>query len=302
LETLKRPRIITLVAITIIALSATSWYVWDTNRERLILVTTTSTYDSGLLDELVPDFESLHHVFVDIISVGTGQAIATAEAGDADVILVHSKSAELAFLEEGYGYHRIGVMYNDYVIVGPTNDPANIEGLNNVTEAFIRIENAGSQGACEFLSRGDNSGTHKKEVRVWTTAGIDPSGGWYLELGQGMGATLQMANEEQAYTQADRGTWLSWKSDVTLEILVEGDILLLNPYAVIPVDPAKHPHVNNQLAQKFVHYLVSTETQQIIGNFRKEGEVLFKPIARDISLSVDLGFPNQAHELSWYDM
>jgi tungstate transport system substrate-binding protein len=275
--------------------------MWDTNRERLILATTTSTYDSGLLDTLVPTFESNYHVYVDIISVGTGQAIATAEAGDADIILVHSKSAELAFIDGGYGYHRIGVMYNDFVIVGPTNDPADIQGLTNATEAFIRIANTGSEGACVFLSRGDNSGTNKKEISIWSTAGFDPSGDWYLEIGQGMGTTIQMANEQQAYTLADRGTWLSWTSDITLEILVEGDIMLLNPYAVIPVNPTKHAHVKNQLAIKLVQYLISTETQQVISAFKKEGEILFKPIARNVFLTVNLGFPNQAQELDWYD-
>ena len=301
LETLKKPRNLAIIAIAIIILSTVGWYVWDTNRERLILATTTSTYDSGLLDTLVPTFESKHHVYVDIISVGTGQAIATAEAGDADIILVHSKSAELAFVDGGYGYHRVGVMYNDFIIVGPSGDPANIQGLTNATEAFIRIANTGSEGECVFISRGDNSGTHKKEISVWAAAGIYPSGEWYLEIGQGMGTTLQMANEQQAYTLADRGTWLSWKADVTLEILTEGDTILLNPYAVIPVDPTKHSHVKNQLAINFVQYLISTETQQMIENFKKEGEILFKPIARDVSLSLSLGFPNQAQELNWYD-
>ena len=301
MEVLKKQRTIAVIITAIIVLSTIGWYVWDTNRERLILATTTSTYDSGLLDELVPKFESQYHVYVDIISVGTGQAIATAEAGDADVVLVHSKSAELAFVNVGHGYHRIGVMYNDFVIVGPTTDPANIRGLSNVTEAFIRISNCGNQGECVFLSRGDNSGTHNKEVSVWTAAGIEPSADWYLEAGQGMGTTIQMANEEQAYTLADRGTWLSYKTDVTLEVLTEGDLILLNPYGVIPVNPEKHSNVKNQLAIKFVQYLISTETQQMIGDFKKEGEVLFKPIARDVSQCINLGFPNQAQELSWYD-
>jgi tungstate transport system substrate-binding protein len=301
MEVIKKPRTIALLVIAIIALSTIGWYVWDTNRERLILATTTSTYDSGLLDELVPEFESQYHVYVDIISVGTGQAIETARTGDADIILVHSRSRELEFVNGGYGYHRIGIMYNDFVIVGPSSDPANIRGLNNVTEAFIRIKDAGNKEECIFLSRGDNSGTHTKEVSIWAAAGIEPSVNWYLEIGQGMGTTIQMANEEQTYTLADRGTWLSWKSDVTLEILTEGDLILLNPYGVIPVNPEKHSHVKNELAIKFVKYLISTETQQMIGDFKKEGEVLFKPIARDVTQCVNLGFPNQAQELNWYD-
>ena len=301
MEGIKKPRTIALIVITIIALSTIGWYVWDNNRERLILATTTSTYDSGLLDELVPKFEDQYHVYVDIISVGTGQAIATAKAGDADIILVHSRSRELEFVDGGYGHHRIGIMYNDFVIVGPSNDPANIRGLNNVTEAFIRIEDVGNKDECVFLSRGDNSGTHTKEVSIWATAGIEPSLNWYLETGQGMGTTIQMTNEEQAYTLVDRGTWLSWKSDVTLEILTEGDLILLNPYGVIPVNPEKHSHVKNELAINFVKYLISTETQQMIGNFKKEGEVLFKPIARDVAQCVNLGFANQTQELSWYD-
>ena len=301
MKTLKKPKSIVFIAITIITISAISWSVWDTNRERLILATTTSTYDSGLLDELVPKFANQYHIYVDIISVGTGQAIVTAQAGDADVILVHSKFAELEFVEGGYGYHRVGIMYNDFIIVGPSSDPANISGLNNVTEAYIRIKNTGSQGGCVFLSRGDNSGTHKKEKSIWTTTGIEPSGDWYQEIGQGMGTILQMANQKQAYTMTDRGTWLSWKSKMTLKILTENDIILLNPYGVIPVDPAKHPRVHYQLAITFVQFLISAETQQMIGNFKKESEILFKPIARNVTLSVNLGFPNQEQELSWYD-
>ncbi len=301
MEFLKKPRTIAVLFIIIIALSTIGWYIWDTNRERLILATTTSTYDSGLLNEIVPKFEGQYHVYVDIISVGTGQAIATTETGDADIILVHSKSRELAFVDGGYGHHRIGVMYNDFVIIGPSSDPANIKGLNNVTEAFLRIENAGKKGECVFISRGDKSGTHTKEISVWNAAGIDPSIDWYLEIGQGMGPTIQMANEEQAYALADRGTWLSWKSDVTLDILTEGDLILLNPYAIIPVNPVKHSHVKNQLAIKFVQYLISTETQQMIGNFKKEDEVLFIPITRNVTQCISLGFPNQAHELNWYD-
>jgi len=302
IEQIKRPRNLAIIAIAIIALSTLGWHIWDTNRERLILATTTSTYDSGLLDELVPTFESKYHVYVDPISVGTGQAIATAETGDADIILVYSKSAELTFVDGGYGYQRIAVKYNDFVIVGPSGDPANIQGLNKATQAFIRIANTGNEEECVFLSRGDNSGTNKKELSVWAATGIEPSGDWYLEIGEGMGTTLQMANDKHAYTSADRGTWLSWKADVTLEILTEGDAILLNPYAVIPVDPTKHSHVKNQLAINFVQYLISTETQQTIGEYKKEGEILFKPIARDVTLSVSLGFPNQAQELNWYDV
>jgi tungstate transport system substrate-binding protein len=301
MEVLKKQRTITIIVIAIIIISTIGWYIWDYNRVRIVLATTTSTYDSGLLDLLIPKFESLNHVYVDIISIGTGQAIATAEAGDADVILVHAKSRELTFVASGYGYHRIGVMYNDYIIVGPSSDPANIKGLNNATEAFIRIMNAGREKKCFFLSRGDGSGTHTKELNIWISTGTELSGIWYQETGQGMGTTLTMSNELQAYTLTDRGTWISWKDDVNLEILTEGDIMLANPYAVIPVDPAKHPHVKNQLAIKFVQFLISIDTQKIIENFEKEGEVLFKPIARNIQLSINLDFTNQEQELNWYD-
>ena len=301
MDTIKKPRIIVALTVILVVASVGMWSLWESKRERLILATTTSTYDSGLLDALVPRFEAKYHAKVDVIAVGTGQAIATAEAGDADVVLVHSKSAELTFVAGGYGYHRVGVMYNDYVILGPSSDPAGIRGMANVAKAFLAIRDAGVQGACLFCSRGDNSGTHSEEKSIWSEAGVTPSGNWYLETGQGMGATLTVADQKQAYTIADRGTWVSYESKVNLAVLVEGDLKLLNPYAVIPVNPEKHPNTHSKMAVNFVQFLLSVEGQQAIGDFKREEEILFKPIARDIDLAKTLGFPDQQQELSWYD-
>ena len=241
---------------------------------KLVLATTTSTYDSGLLDYLLPDFESGHNVKVDVIAVGTGQAIATAEKGDADLILVHSRSREDKFVAEGYGVNRRDVMYNDFVILGPEDDPAGVKGLSEAATAFAMIAKA----EAPFTSRGDESGTHGKEKAVWQEAGIEPSGDWYLSLGQGMGATLTVADEKRAHTLTDRGTYLARKEGLGLALLVEGDPILFNPYGVIAVNPEKWPHVQVDLAMEFIEWLTSVETQERIGEFRhSSGEVLFHP-------------------------
>jgi tungstate transport system substrate-binding protein len=243
--------------------------------ERLRLATTTSTENSGLLAELLPPFEEEHNVVVDVVAVGTGAALELGRNGDVDLVMVHAPGLEREFVEEGYGVERVGFMYNDFVILGPPSDPAGIAGTESVADAFARIAETESQ----FVSRGDNSGTHTKERNIWAEAGIDPSGPWYREAGQGMGAVITMTNDQQAYTLADRGTYLAFRGDIDLEVVVEGDPLLFNPYAVIAVNPEEHPHVKRELAQELIDFVVSDEGQQIIGNYRVEGEQLFVPDA-----------------------
>lgn len=243
--------------------------------ERLRLATTTSTENSGLLAELLPPFEEEHNVVVDVIAVGTGQALELGRNGDVDLVMVHAPGLEREFVSEGYGVERVGFMYNDFVILGPGNDPAGIDGTEDVTAAFEAIAESESL----FVSRGDNSGTHTKEKNIWAEAGIDPSGAWYREAGQGMGAVITIADNEQAYTLADRGTFLAYRGDIDLGVAVEGDPLLFNPYAVIAVNPEVHDHVKRDLAQELIDFLVSDEGQEIIGDYRVEGEQLFTPDA-----------------------
>jgi tungstate transport system substrate-binding protein len=242
--------------------------------QRLILATTTSTADSGLLDYILPDFEAKHNAEVDVIAVGTGQAIAMGEAGDADVLLVHARAREDAFVEAGHGTARYDVMYNDFVIVGPAEDPAGIAGKTSAAEAFAAL----AASEAPFVSRGDDSGTHTKEQAIWAEAGIEPEGDWYLSAGQGMGAVLTMSDEQGSYTLSDRATYLAMKAEgLGLDILVEGDPVLFNPYGVIPVNPAQHPGVNNTLAEQFAAWITSVETQELIASFVVNGEQLFYP-------------------------
>ncbi|MBS7610220.1 substrate-binding domain-containing protein [Candidatus Bathyarchaeota archaeon] len=271
----------------------------------IILATTTSTYDSGLLDYLIPIFKNKYNYEVHIIPVGTGQAIEMAKRGDTDLILVHSKQLELEFLNSGYGIHRIGIMYNDFIVIGPVEDPAGIKDLMNVTEAFQRIAKKGAEGKALFISRADKSGTNMLELSIWRKLGSIPSNKpqtWYLETVGGMGTVLRMANEKGAYTITDRATWLSFKNQLkNLAVLVQGDVALLNPYAIILVNPEMYPQRNYKGALILTKWLISEEGQNLIANFRKEGETLFKPIARDIELARSLGFLNQDAELSWYE-
>lgn len=243
----------------------------------LVLTTTTSTYDSGLLDYIIPPFEEGHNAHVRVISVGTGQALAIAARGDADVVLVHAPSLELQFVEEGNGIERTYVMYNDFVVLGPPDDPARVSGLTDGPEAFRRIAESGSH----FASRGDESGTHVKEKEMWSEAGVETvdSEDWYLSLGQGMGGTITTANELGAYTLADRGTYLARK-DLNLVIVAEGDDRLFNPYHVIMVNPDKYIQVQSKLAEAFIDFLVSRETQERIKGFRRDefGLSLFNPV------------------------
>jgi tungstate transport system substrate-binding protein len=246
-------------------------------RPNLILATTTSTQDSGLLDVLVPDFQARTGYVVKTVAVGSGQALKMGQDGNADVLLVHSPAAEVTFMDGGYGVDRRLVMHNDFVIVGPSADPAAIRGTATAADALKKIATAGAT----FISRGDKSGTNTAELALWKKAAITPSGAWYVESGQGMGATLQVASQKAGYTLTDRATYLAQKATLSLDILVEGDAALLNVYHVIPVNPAKWPSVNTAGAQAFADYLVSAEGQALIGTFgvSKFGQQLFVPDA-----------------------
>lgn len=253
--------------------------------EVLRLATTTSTADSGLLDAILPAFEEANNARVDVVAVGTGQAIALGEAGDADVILVHARAREDDFVAAGHGTERSDVMYNDFILVGPSADPAGVAGTPLAADALAQIAAAGSL----FASRGDDSGTHTKEMSLWEAAGVAPEGEWYQSLGQGMGETLTYANEAGAYTLTDRGTFLSMREALpTLAVIVGGESIdgnadpaLLNPYGVIPVNPDKSEAINNELANAFVAWITSAETQQAIGEFGTDtfGQPLFYPDA-----------------------
>ncbi|KTG08871.1 molybdenum transporter [Haloprofundus marisrubri] len=249
-------------------------------QQELTLATTTSTYDTGLLDELNPMFEEQFGAKINTISQGTGAAIETGAAGDADVILVHARGAEDEFLQQGHGVNRRDVMFNDFVIVGPESDPAGINGMGSATEAFSTI----AESESTFVSRGDDSGTNKKEMLIWEEAGVEPSGQWYRAIGQGMGDTLNQASQSGAYTLADRGTYLSMQDEIDLVIhvqgpLQDGPVILQNPYGVIPVNPAQHDNVNYELAMAYVGFLTSPEGQNTIDSYTANDSQLFFPNA-----------------------
>jgi len=247
-------------------------------RAPVILATTTSTADTGLLDVLVPLFTQRTGYEVKTIAVGTGQALAMGERGEADVLLVHSPAAEMRLIENGAAINRQYIMYNDFVIVGPAADPAGVKGMTAGHEALLAIK----QNAALFVSRGDNSGTHRKEQELWQTAATTPSGAWYIESGTGMAATLAIAEDKQGYVLTDRGTFLAHKKNLTLVVLVEGDAALKNPYHVMQVNPARFRHVNARGAERFVDFMLSRETQEIIAAFGVDrfGQPLFFPVAR----------------------
>lgn len=249
-----------------------------TGAETIRVASTTSTEASGLFDYLLPKFTRASGIRVRVIAVGTGQAIRLAKRGDADVLLVHHKPSEDAFVRQGYGLKRHALMYNDFVVVGPSGDPAGIRGLTDAVAALKKVRAA----RAIFLSRGDDSGTHKRERSLWRAAGIKlpQRGAWYREVGAGMGRTLNTAAAMPAYTLVDRGTWLSFGNRRGLMVHVEGDKRLRNPYGVIIVNPAKHPHVKAVAAQRFVRWLTSERGQSAIGEFRVGGKILFHPIAR----------------------
>lgn len=243
--------------------------------ERLKMSTTTSTDNSGLLDVLLPPFEKRFNVKVDVIPVGTGKALKLGSNGDVDVVFVHAKKAEDKFVADGFGVNRRDVMFNDFIILGSKNDPSGVKTAKSAVDAFKKI----SKGKASFCSRGDNSGTHKKEKLIWEKTGIKPEGKWYLETGRGMGDTIITANEKLGYTIADRGTYLAFKNKIDLVIVYEGDKILYNPYSIIAINPEKHPHTNYIMAMAFIGWVTSPEGQKIIREYKKFGEVLFKPLA-----------------------
>jgi len=266
------------IAAALIAFSAAFSPALAAAPKTLILATTTSTQDSGLLDVLIPIFEKQTGYFMKTISVGSGQAMAMGQKGEADVLLVHSPAAEKKMVDEGYGINRRLVMHNDFIILGPPQDPAKIKGIKSAREAFKKIADAGAL----FLSRGDNSGTHAKEMGIWKAAGLKVEGQkWYQQTGLGMGQTLNVAAEKKGYLLADRGTYLAMKKNLGLDILGEGDGILLNIYHVIEVNPAKWPKVNKEGAKAFADFMVAKDTQAIIKTFgiEKFGSPLFFPDA-----------------------
>ena len=245
----------------------------------IVMASTTSTEQSGLFSHLLPRFTARTGIQVRVVALGTGQAIAVAQRGDADLLLVHDKTAEERFVAEGYGMSRRDVMVNDFVVVGPRTDPAGVAGLRDVVRAFEQI----AQSRQPFLSRGDRSGTHAAELRFWKSAGLEPKlirGGWYRETGSGMGPTLNIAAAMNAYALTDRGTWLNFRNRGDLKVLVEGDERLFNQYGVIVINPARHPHVKLRQAQAFADWVVSDEGQQAISDYKIGGESLFIANAR----------------------
>jgi tungstate transport system substrate-binding protein len=235
---------------------------------------TTSTQNSGLFDVLIPPFEEANSVKVDVIAVGTGKAIKLGENGDVDLIFVHAKSAEEKFVEEGYGVKRHPVMHNDFVIIGPPDDPAKLKEAKTAEEAFKKL----AEAKVEFISRGDDSGTHKKEKSLWKKAGIKPEGQWYIESGQGMGAVLTMAFNKKAYALTDRGTFIKYQEKIKpMTIAFEGDEALYNPYGIIAVNPKKFPDAKYDLAKKFIEYVTGAKGQKIIADYKVKGKQLFYP-------------------------
>ncbi|AAV47963.1 MULTISPECIES: substrate-binding domain-containing protein [Haloarcula] len=248
--------------------------------ETLTLTTTTSTYDTGLLDEIHPDFEDMYGVSVDAVAQGTGAALESARNGDSDIVMVHARGLEDDFMRNGYGINRRDLMFNDFVIVGPEDDPAGIQGMGSATEALTTIAESESQ----FVSRGDNSGTHTKELNLWEAAGTEPGGNWYQETGTGMGEALNIANQQGAYTLSDRGTYISQRSEIDLVILVQGPIedgpeILANPYGIMAVNPGVHDNANYDLAMAYIGWITSPGTQDAISNYQVNGEQLFFPEA-----------------------
>ena len=269
-------KMVTLVLAALLLVAAPAPAVAQ-ERSPVILSTTTSTQDSGLLDVLVPMFERQSGYTVKTISVGTGQALALAARGEADVVLVHAPALEKKYVDEGKMSNRRLVMYNDFVIIGPESDPARIKGTTSAAQAMKAIAQSGSR----FVSRGDNSGTHILEKSLWKLAGAEPSGPWYIESGQGMGATLGVADDRNAYTLTDRGTYLAYQKRLRLPILVQGDRPLLNIYSVMEVNPANGPKVNTAGGKAFAEFMLARETQKVIKTFGvdKYGQPLFVPIA-----------------------
>jgi len=271
-------------------------------RPRLVIATTTSTVDSGLLDFLKPYFDDRFHADITWLYLGTGQALAVASRGDADVLLVHGRAREDAFVRSGNGTHRVTVMYNDFVVVGPELDEAGVADAPDAADAFNRIATAGESGRSVFVSRGDGSGTNALELRIWSKAGVDPKErAWYLEAGQGMAPTIRIADEKLGYTVSDRATWLKLKSEMEdslrLAVLYEGAPDLMNPYGLIQLNQTRYPNTNWQLAEKFILFMVSEEGQELIAEFEVGGEQLFFPV---FGRTESVGLPPEAQEVQYW--
>ena len=239
--------------------------------ERLRMSTTTSTENSGLLAVLLPPFEKKFGCKVDVVAVGTGKALKLGEAGDVDVVFVHARTLEDKFVANGFGVNRRDVMYNDFVVVGPPDDPAGVGKTQSAPETFRAISSKGSP----FISRGDESGTHQKEKEIWASAGIVPKGAWYVEAGQGMGEVLTMATQKRGYTLSDRGTYIAFRKKTDLVVVRQGDNTLWNPYGIIAVNPKKHAHVKYDLAMKLVDFVTGPEGRSLIAGYKVDGEQLF---------------------------
>jgi tungstate transport system substrate-binding protein len=272
-----RRRVTIAIATAFIAALAQLASAASPSADRFITVaSTTSTENSGLFGYILPPFKAKTGIDVHVVALGTGQALDVGRRGDADVVFVHDTAAELKFVDEGYGVGRRDVMYNDFVLIGPASDPAHVAGMSNIAAAMTAIRDA----RAPFVSRGDRSGTHAAELRLWTAAGIDiesAKGPWYRETGAGMGATLNTASAMDAYLLADRGTWLSFQNRGNLRVLVEGDPRLFNQYGVILVNPERNPHVKHADAQAFIDWLVSPDGQAAIASYKIGGEQAFFP-------------------------
>jgi tungstate transport system substrate-binding protein len=239
--------------------------------ERLRMSTTTSTENSGLLSVLLPPFEKKFDCKVDVVAVGTGKSLKLGEAGDVDVVFVHARSLEDKFVANGFGVNRRDVMYNDFVLLGPKDDPAGAGKAKSATDVYRAIAAKG----IPFISRGDESGTHQKEKEIWASAGVVPRGAWYIEAGQGMGEVITMATEKRGYTLSDRGTYIAFRKKTDLVVVRQGDKNLWNPYGIIAVNPKKHAHEKFDLAMKFIDFVTGPEGQSLIAGFKVDGEPLF---------------------------
>ena len=275
-----RRRLLSLATAALLAISPGTAFPQD---KSIVIASTTSTQDSGLFGHILPLFKAKTGIEVKVVAQGTGQALDTGRRGDADVVFVHARPQEEKFVADGFGVQRLDVMYNDFVLVGPKSDPAKIRGGKDAVAALKAIHGAGAT----FVSRGDKSGTHAAELALWKLAALDPATAkptWYREIGQGMGAALNTSAAMPAYTLADRGTWISFKNRQDLEIVVEGDPQLFNPYGVILVNPAKHPQVKKDLGQTFIDWITSAEGQNAIRSYQIEGQQLFFPNTAQVPL------------------
>jgi tungstate transport system substrate-binding protein len=277
----KISKLLLVVLLTIISILGCTDIENKVEQNELILATTTSTRDSGLLDHILPYFEEKYNIKVKVIAVGTGKALEMGKNGEADVLLTHAKDSEMDFLKEGHGMKRVEVMYNDFILVGPNSDSLNIKRKYN-DDIYKALETIYNQNEYKFISRGDDSGTHKKELKIWNEIGIKPKGNFYIENGSGMADTLKMTDEKQAYTLTDRGTYLSMKNEIELDILVEGNDILFNQYSVTTVNSEKNEYINSEGAKNFQNWFSSKDIQVIIGEYGRAeyGEVLFTPNAK----------------------